>query len=62
VIIPTGPDGRGKGFAFLEVEDGQMEAAIAAMHGQDLAGRTLTVSEARPRPEHSSGGGRGERW
>lgn len=58
VIIPTGPDGRSKGFAFLEVDAEQMGAAISAMHGQEMGGRTLAVNEARPRQERGSGGGR----
>jgi RNA recognition motif-containing protein len=34
-------------------------AAIAALNGKDFQGRALTVNEARPREERSSGGGRG---
>jgi cold-inducible RNA-binding protein len=62
--IPTDRDsGRGKGFGFVEVADDQMNAAISAMNGKELAGRPLTVNEARPREDRGGygggGGGRG---
>jgi RNA recognition motif-containing protein len=51
--------GQPRGFAFVEMADGdQAEQAIAALNGADLAGRSLVVNEARPRPERSGGGGR----
>ncbi len=56
--IPTDRDsGRAKGFGFIEVEDDQANAAISAMNGKDMGGRSLTVNEARPREDR--GGGRG---
>ena len=52
--------GRPKGFAFVEMPtNGEAEAAIAALNGQDLSGRTITVNEARPRAERNFGGGGG---
>ena len=51
--------GRSKGFGFIEVEDDQMNAAINAMNGKELAGRPLTVNEARPREDRGYGGGGG---
>ena len=54
--IPTDHDGRSKGFGFVDVEADQMNAAISAMNGQEIDGRSLNVNEARPRPERSSGG------
>ena len=54
--------GRPRGFAFVEMSD-DLEAgdAIADLNGRDVAGRALTVNEARPRAERGSsdGGGRG---
>jgi cold-inducible RNA-binding protein len=50
--------GRARGFGFVEMasqEEGQ--AAMAALNGSQLQGRTLTVNEAKPRTERSSGGG-----
>ena len=54
--------GRARGFAFatMNTEEGA-KAAILALNGKDWKGRALTVNEARPREERSSGGygGRG---
>jgi cold-inducible RNA-binding protein len=55
--IPTDFDGRGKGFGFVDVSDDQMDAAVTAMNGKQIDGRTLNVNEAKPRPERSAGGG-----
>ena len=54
--IPTNESGRPKGFGFIDVSDDQLEAAISAMHGKELDGRTLTVNEARPREDRGGGG------
>jgi cold-inducible RNA-binding protein len=44
--------GKSRGFAFVTMNDkAQAEAAISATNGKELNGRTLTVSEARPRDE-----------
>lgn len=48
-----------KGFAFVEIPEENMAAAIEATNGQDMGGRTLTVNEARPKTERSGGGGGG---
>jgi RNA recognition motif-containing protein len=72
-VIPTDYDGRGKGFGFIDVTADQMSAAITALNGREMDGRTLNVNEAKPRVERSpsagyggghSGGGRsgGNRW
>jgi len=59
-VITDRDTGRSKGFGFVEMaNDNEAEAAIAALHGQQHDGRTLTVNEARPREERSFGGGRG---
>ena len=50
-----------KGFAFVEIPEEQMAAAIEATNGKEIGGRTLTVNEARPRTERSGGGGGGGR-
>src|SRR5688500_10781076 len=50
--------GRGRWVACAEVSDGA-EAALAAMHGANFIGRTLTVNEARPREDRGGGGGGG---
>jgi RNA recognition motif-containing protein len=57
-IVSDRETGRSRGFAFVEMHDGA-EAAIAAMNGAQLQGRTLTVNEARPREERPRNGGGG---
>src|SRR5436309_7865941 len=58
-VIMDRDTGRSKGFGFVEMgSDAEAQAAIAALNGQQVEGRTLTVNEARPRPE-GGGGGRG---
>ena len=47
--------GRSRGFAFVEMADGA-DAAIQALNGAQLDGRTLTVNEAKPREERPRGG------
>ena len=60
-IIMDRDTGRSKGFGFVEMKTEQeAQAAIQALNGQDSGGRTLTVNEAKPRPEGGRGGfGRG---
>jgi RNA recognition motif-containing protein len=60
-LITDRETGRLRGFGFVEMgTDAEAEAAIEALNGTDLKGRTLTVNEARPRGDRSSdrrGGG-----
>ena len=54
----------GRGFGFVDVPEEHAEAAISAIHNTEYMGRTLNVSEARPRPEgggNRGGGGGGNR-
>ena len=52
--------GRPRGFAFVEMTtDEGARAAIEALNGRDLMGRTLNVSEARERTGGGGGGGGG---
>ena len=54
--------GRSKGFGFVEMgSDQEAEAAIAALNGKEVGGRTLTVNEARPKTEGGRGGSYGGR-
>jgi RNA recognition motif-containing protein len=48
----------GRGFAFVDVDADQLEAAVSEMNGKSIGGRTLTVNEARPKGEGGGGGGR----
>jgi len=44
--------GRSRGFGFVEMaSDTEAAAAIEALNGSDCQGRTLTVNEARARPD-----------
>jgi len=59
-VIMDRDTGRSKGFGFVEMSNAQeAQAAIAAMNGKEVEGRTLTVNEARPREERRPGGGGG---
>jgi RNA recognition motif-containing protein len=60
--IPINESGRSKGFGFVNIPDEQMDAAIAAMNGKEIQGRTLTVNEARPREERGGGYGGGRSY
>lgn len=59
VVLPVDRDtGRPRGFAFVEFTDRAMaEEAIARFNQQPFMGRTLSVSEARPREAGGGGGG-----
>jgi RNA recognition motif-containing protein len=56
-VIMDRDTGRSKGFGFVEMgSDQEAQAAIAALHGKQVDGRSLTVNEAKPKTD---GGGRG---
>src|SRR5207245_2970150 len=59
-IIMDRDTGRSKGFGFVEMSsDQEAQAAIAALNGKEIDGRTLTVNEARPREDRGGRGGGG---
>ena len=62
-VITDRDTGRSRGFAFVEMADaGQADAAINALNGTNLGGRTLNINEARPkvdRGDRGFGGGAG---
>lgn len=67
-VVTDRDTGRPRGFAFVEMAtDAAANAAIAALDGQAIDGRTLKVNEARPpaargggdRPYGGGGGGYG---
>jgi RNA recognition motif-containing protein len=61
-IIKDKYTGESKGFGFVEMPmKEQAEAAINNLNGKDMGGRSLNISEARPRTESRSTGG-GRRW
>jgi len=59
-IMTDRETGRPRGFAFAEMANDQdAQAAIQALDGQNLDGRSLKVNEARERQPRSGGGGGG---
>jgi RNA recognition motif-containing protein len=60
-IIKDKYSGQSRGFGFVEMPaKAEGQAAITGLKGKVLQGRTIDVSEARPRTEGGSrGGGRG---
>ncbi len=61
-IIQDRETGRSRGFAFVEMSDGtEAKQAIEKLDLTDIAGRRVTVNEARPRQEHGGRGGGGGR-
>lgn len=65
-IIMDRDTGRPRGFAFVEMADGkEAAAAIKEMNLREIAGRSITVNEAKPRtdrPRTGGGGGRRRSW
>ncbi len=56
-VIVDRDTGRSKGFGFVEMDNAdEAQAAIDALNGKEVNGRTLTVNEARPREDR---GGKG---
>jgi RNA recognition motif-containing protein len=61
-IITDRDTGRPRGFAFVEMAtDEAANAAIGALDGQNVDGRTLRVNEARPRRPRGDDRGRQDR-
>jgi RNA recognition motif-containing protein len=59
-IIMDRETGRSRGFAFVEMSnDAEADAAIEKLNLQKIAGRAVTVNEARPKTDRPRGGGGG---
>lgn len=59
-VIMDRDTGRSKGFGFVEMgSDQEAQAAIQALNGKSIDGRSLNVNEARSQEERGGGGGRG---
>ena len=59
-IIADKFTGQSRGFGFVEMSsDSEAKAAITALNGSDMGGRSLTVNEAKPMEQRSGGGGGG---
>ena len=61
IHIPSDREtGRPRGFAFADMgSEADAKAAIAALDGKDLDGRSLKVNEAQDKPRSGGGGGGG---
>jgi cold-inducible RNA-binding protein len=58
-VIMDRDTNRSKGFGFVEmIDDQEARTAIEALHGKELDGRALNVSEAKPRRTESRGSSR----
>lgn len=61
-VITDRETARPRGFAFVTMDnDSEANAAIEALNGTELDGRTITVNAARPRIGGGGGGGGGRR-
>ena len=59
-LITDRETGRPRGFAFVEMSSGsEAQAAMQALDGKDLDGRSLKVNVAKPRESSGGGGGGG---
>lgn len=59
-VIKDRFSGESRGFGFVEMPSkSDADAAIAALNGTDLKGRSITVNEAKPKAPKRSGGGYG---
>ncbi len=59
-VITDRTTGQGRVFGFVEMStEHEAKAAIVALNGTQMDGRTLTVNEAKPREPRSGGGGFG---
>jgi len=65
VVLKDRETGRSRGFGFVTFAAAEdADAAIEALNGADLDGRSINVNEARERPPRprGGGGGGGNRW
>jgi RNA recognition motif-containing protein len=59
-VVKDRDSGRSRGFGFVEMPSSdQARAAIQALDGTDMGGRSLKVNEARPKGDRRDSGGGG---
>ena len=62
-VITDRDSGRSRGFGFVEIaDDASAEAAIQALNGTAVDGRTLTVNQAKPRTDRPRSNAGGRSW
>jgi RNA recognition motif-containing protein len=55
-VVMDRDTGRPRGFAFVEMEEGSVDAAKEALDGREVGGRNIRVNEAHDRPRGGGGG------
>src|SRR5262245_57584617 len=59
-VVTDRDSGRSRGFGFVEMSTSdEANKAIAELNGRDVGGRSINVSEAKPREGGGGGGGFG---
>ena len=59
-VVIDRDSGQSRGFGFVEMATAEeAKAAITALNGSQMDGRSLTVNEAKPQEPRSGGGGGG---
>ena len=64
-VITDRDTGKSRGFGFVEMEsDNDAREAMKALNNEEIEGRSISVSEARPREDkrNSFSGGGKKRW
>jgi len=63
VVIKDRDSGQSKGFGFVEFDDDkEAEAAIGALNGKEINGRSIMVNQARPQEDRRPRGGGGNNF
>ncbi|WP_195759524.1 RNA-binding protein [Spiribacter sp. 2438] len=61
-MISDRETGRPRGFGFVRMDPSEADAAIEALNGTEMGGRTLRINEAQDRKPAGGGGGPRRDW